>query len=63
MSENDVTLIGDLILALEGCTKFSSDADFEHLGALVYRNRKVILDALNRQLDIKELMKYVEVVQ
>lgn len=32
----------DLREAIRGCTQFGSDADFEVLGALVYRNRELI---------------------
>lgn len=38
----------DLALAIQGCARFGSDADFEALGALVYRNRGAILAALKK---------------
>lgn len=39
-----------IVAAIRGCEIHSSDADFETLGAMVYRNRELIIDALAESL-------------
>lgn len=40
MTNEDLQQLKD---AIAGCEKYSSDADFEVLGAIVFRNREVLL--------------------
>lgn len=48
--------IPDLALAIQGCERHSSAADFETLGALIYRNRATILGALAANAEHERIM-------
>jgi hypothetical protein len=50
-----MTVIDELELALAGASKFGSDADLEHLGAVILRNKSLVLNPCAKIFDHKWL--------